>query len=73
VFEPLPPGFHYQQADDHVVIEARSWESDGQVAARFDISPAIKEPGVYTLYVMFERGGQQFPATSHSIFVGSVG
>jgi uncharacterized protein YkwD len=73
VFEPLPPGFHYQQSGDHVVIEARSWESDGQVDARFDISPAIKEPGVYTLYVMFERGGQQFSATSHSIFVGSVG
>lgn len=73
VFEPLPPGFHYQQAGDHVVIEARSWESDGQVDARFDISPAIKEPGVYTLYAMFERNSEQFPATSHSIFVGSVG
>ncbi len=24
VFEPLPPGFHYQQAGDHVVIEASS-------------------------------------------------
>ncbi|MEM2140525.1 MAG: CAP domain-containing protein [Nitrososphaera sp.] len=72
VFEPLPPGFHYQQAGDHVVIEASSWESGGDVDVKFDMSPAIKEPGVYTLYAMFERDGEQFPATSHSIFVGSV-
>jgi hypothetical protein len=72
VFEPLPPGFYYQQPGDHVVIEARSWESDGRINAAFDIAPAIKEPGVYTLYTMFERGGEQFPATSYSIFVGSV-
>lgn len=73
VFEPLPPGFHYQQAGDHVVIEARSWESDGQVDINFDMSQAINEPGVYTLYVTFEKSGEQFPTTSHSIFVGSVG
>lgn len=72
VFEPLPPGFHYQQSGDHVVIEARSWETDGNVDVKFDMSPAIKKPGVYTVYAMFERNGVQFPATSHSIFVGSV-
>lgn len=72
VFEPLPPGFNYQQTGDRAVIEARSWESDGELDVRFDMSPAIKEPGVYTLYAMFERGGEQFPATSHSIFIGSV-
>jgi uncharacterized protein YkwD len=72
VFEPLPPGFHYQQSGDHAVIEARSWESDGRVDVRFDMSPAIKEPGVYTLYAMFDKDGEQFPATSHSIFISSV-
>lgn len=72
VFEPLPPGFHYQQSGDHAAIEAQSWESGGQVDARFDISPSIQGPGVYTLYAMFERGGELFPATSYSIFIGSV-
>ena len=72
VFQPLPAGFHYQQTADHVVIEARSWESEGMVDVRFDISQAIKEPGVYTLYAMFEKDGEQFAETSHSIFVGSV-
>lgn len=71
VFEPLPPGFHYQQAGSHVVIEASSWENDGQIDAKFDISSAIDEPGVYTLYMMLERG-EQFPVTSYSVFIGAV-
>ena len=68
----LRGAYYYQQSGDHAVIEALSWESDGELDVRFDMSPAIKEPGVYTLYAMFKRGGEQFPATSHSIFVGSV-
>lgn len=72
VLEPLPPGFRYQQTGGHVLIEARSWESGGMLDVRFDISHAVSEPGVYTVYALFERDGQQFAATSHSIFVSSV-
>jgi uncharacterized protein YkwD len=74
VFEPLPRGLKYQQPGDYVVIEANRWHNDsnngGNLDVSFDLAPAMKKDGVYTVYAMFEDAqGEQFSATSHSIFV----
>lgn len=71
VFAPLPGGMRYQQPDTYTVIEAESWEDqDGAIDISFDLKPAINKDGVYTLYVMFKDAkGEQFDATSYSIFV----
>ncbi len=74
VFEPLPRGLRYQQPADYVVIEASRWHDDnnngGGLDVNFDLAPAIKKDGVYTVYAMFDDAqGKQFSATSHSIFV----
>lgn len=69
VFEPLPFGMEYQQPSDYEVIEAQSWMEGRAVDARFDLGPAMDRDGVYTLYATFEdRSGEQFTATSYSIF-----
>lgn len=72
VFEPLPRGLRYQQPGDYVVIEANRWHDDinGGLDVSFDLAPAMKKDGVYTVYAMFDDAqGKQFSATSHSIFV----
>lgn len=71
VFEPLPRGLRYQQPGDYVVIEAGRWHSDsGGLDVSFDLAPVMKKDGVYTVYAMLEDSdGNQFSATSHSIFV----
>jgi uncharacterized protein YkwD len=71
VFEPLPRGLKYQQPGDYVVIEAGRWRNgNGNLDVSFDLAPAMKEDGVYTVYAMLEDAdGEQFSATSHSIFV----
>ncbi|MEO9362770.1 MAG: CAP domain-containing protein [Nitrososphaera sp.] len=70
VFEPLPRGLKYQQPGDYVVIEADRWQDrNGNLDVGFDLAPAMKEDGVYTVYAMFDDAeGNQFSATSHSIF-----
>jgi hypothetical protein len=72
VFEPLPFGMEYQQPSDYEVIEAESWMEGRAVDARFDLAPAMTADGVYTIYATFERDGEQFTATSHSIFVDNT-
>ncbi|HVX02764.1 MAG TPA: CAP domain-containing protein [Nitrososphaera sp.] len=72
VFEPLPRSLRYQQPGDYVVIEADRWHhgGDSNLDISFDLAPAIKKDGVYTVYVMFEDAdGEEFSATSHSIFI----
>lgn len=72
VFEPLPFGMEYQQPDDYEVVEADSWMDGRDVQARFDLAPVMTRDGVYTVYATFEgRDGEQFTATSYSIFVES--
>lgn len=70
VFEPLPRGLRYQQPGDYVVIEADRWQDgNNNLDVSFDLAPAMKKDGVYTVYAMFDdEKGQQFSATSHSIF-----
>lgn len=73
VFAPLPDGLRYQQPEGYVVIEADGWIKDDALDISFDLEPAIKEPGVYTLYTMFkDKDGEQFSITSYSVFVESV-
>ena len=73
VFAPLPDGLRYQQPKGHVVIEADGWIKNDALDISFDLEPAIKEPGVYTLYTMFkDKDGDQFSITSYSVFVESV-
>lgn len=73
VFAPLPEGLRYQQPDGYTVIEADGWVEDGRVDISFDLEPAIKDRGVYTLYTMFKNAdGEQFDATSYSVFVESI-
>jgi hypothetical protein len=36
------------------------------------MSRAIDSPGVYTLYTVFEKDGEQFPATSYSVFITAI-
>jgi hypothetical protein len=70
VFKPLGPGFSYLQPEDHLVIEADSWTSKGRVDASFDLSEVVDQDGVYTIYANFDDGsGEQFSATSYSVFV----
>jgi hypothetical protein len=70
VFEPLPRGLRYQQPGDYVVIEADRWQDgNNNLDVSFDLAPAMKKDGVYTVYAMFDdEKGEQFSATSHSIF-----
>jgi hypothetical protein len=73
VFEPLPFGMQYQQPEDYEVIEADSWMEGRTVDARFDLGPVMSRDGVYTVYATFEdRDGEQFTATSYSIFVDNT-
>ncbi|MER3408368.1 MAG: hypothetical protein C4292_06535, partial [Nitrososphaera sp.] len=77
VLEPLPPGLRYQQpkGGDSTVIEADSWVKDKgtKLDIAFDLQPAIKKAGVYTIYVMLKDAqGRQFDATSYSVFVQST-
>ena len=73
VFAPLPDGLRYQQPKGYVVIEADGWIKNDALDISFDLEPAIKEPGVYTLYTMFkDKDGDQFSITSYSVFVESV-
>jgi hypothetical protein len=71
VFEPLPRTLRYQQPNDYVIIEADKWQKkDNILDVTFDITPAIKQDGVYTVYAMFEDSdGHQFSTTSYSIFM----
>lgn len=77
VFKPLPDGLRYQQPRDYVVIEADGWVKNGALDVSFDLEPAVRQPGVYTLYTMLkdevdDNGGEQFGITSYSVFVESV-
>jgi hypothetical protein len=73
VFEPLPFGMEYQQPSGYEVIEAESWMEGRAVDARFDLAPAMAFDGVYTVYATFQdRDGEQFTATSFSIFVDNT-
>ena len=52
------------------MIEADSWTSKGRVDASFDLSEAVDQDGVYTIYANFDDvSGEQFSATSYSVFV----
>lgn len=75
VFEPLPAGMHYQQPGGYKVIEADSWVNQkSQLDVGFDLSPAIKRDGVYTIYATFkDADGKQYDGTSYSAFVTNSG
>jgi hypothetical protein len=63
----------YQQPSGYEVIEAESWMEGRAVDARFDLAPAMAFDGVYTVYATFQdRDGEQFTATSFSIFVDNT-
>ncbi len=71
VVKPLPPGYYYERPQGYTLIEANSWEQGDSVNVMFNLASAVKEDGVYTLFVVVKDGGQMFDATSHSIFVDS--
>lgn len=72
VFEPLPAGMRYQQPGGYEAIEADSWTKGNNLDIGFDLSPAIKNDGVYTVYTVFkDADGKQFDGTSYSLFIKS--
>lgn len=80
VLEPLPPGLRYQQPEGRdggetvEIMQADSWTSGrDRIDVAFDLQPAIKKAGVYTIYVMLKDAqGRQFDATSYSVYVEST-
>jgi uncharacterized protein YkwD len=73
VVKPLPPGYYYEKPQSYTLIEANRWGQDYSVNVVFDLAPAVKEDGVYTLFAVVKDGDETFDATSYSVFVASEG
>jgi uncharacterized protein YkwD len=71
VVEPLPPGYYYEKPDGYTLIEANRWGQGDSVNVMFNLAPAVKEDGVYTLFAVVKDGEDMFDAISYSIFVDS--
>lgn len=70
--KPPPPGYYYPPPDDYILIEANSWESDGQdVEIYFDLDRVIDKPGVYTIIGWISGEEEWFTGFSYSVFVES--
>lgn len=69
VAQPAPLGSYYVQPTDYKLIEAKKWSEKGDsVQIDFDLSPVLVKPGVYTIGVWVEDQGEEFVATSYSVF-----
>ncbi|HXV45712.1 MAG TPA: CAP domain-containing protein [Nitrososphaera sp.] len=71
VAEPLPPGYYYEKPDGYTLIEANRWGEGVSVNVMFNLASAVREDGVYTLFVLVKDGDETFDATSYSVFVDS--
>jgi hypothetical protein len=73
VVKPLPPGYYYEKPQGYTLIEANRWGQGDSVNITFDLAPAVKEDGVYTLFAIVKNGEETFDVTSYSVFVDSEG
>jgi uncharacterized protein YkwD len=71
VVKPLPPGYYYEKPQGYTLIQANRWSQGDSVNVMFDIAPAVKEDGVYTVFAIVKDGEDTFDATSYSVFVKS--
>ena len=72
VVKPLPPGYYYEPPEGYSLIEANRWTAeDKSVNVVFNLSSAVKDDGVYTLFATVKDGEEMFEVTSYSIFVDS--
>jgi uncharacterized protein YkwD len=71
VVKPAPLFSHYTQPANYVLIQAAKWVQNGQtIDVKFDLSPAIKTHGVYTVVTYLkDNENDRFPATSYSVFI----
>ncbi|TAK15977.1 MAG: CAP domain-containing protein [Nitrosarchaeum sp.] len=68
VVPPPPPNSYYDQPTEYTLIEADRWNTGSSVLIDFDLSSVLTRPGVYTVGVWVDEGGESFLVTSYSIF-----
>ena len=68
VVQPPPPNSYYDQPSGYKLIEADRWNGDNSVLIDFDLSSVLTRPGVYTVGVWVDEGGESFLVTNYSIF-----
>lgn len=69
IVPPPPPNSYYDQPSGYDLIEANGWSENGNyVSIDFDLSSVFTKPGVYTVGVWVDEGGESFMVTNYSIF-----
>ena len=68
VVQPPPPNSYYDQPTGYKLIEADRWNDGNSVVIDFDLSSVLTIPGVYTVGVWVDEGGESFMVTNYSIF-----
>ena len=68
VVQPPPPNSYYDQPSGYKLIEADRWNDGNSVVIDFDLSSVLTIPGVYTVGVWVDEGGESFIVTNYSIF-----
>lgn len=69
VVSPPPPNSFYNQPSGYKLIEANRWSvGNNSVLIDFSLSSVLTKPGVYTIGVWVDEGGESFLITSYSIF-----
>ena len=68
VVQPPPPNSYYTQPSGYKLIEADRWNGGNSVLIDFDLSSVLTIPGVYTVGVWVDEGGESFMVTNYSIF-----
>jgi len=68
VVKPVPPGYYYEKPDGYTLIVADRWDSFN---VTFELAPAVKQDGVYTLFAVVKDGDKTFDVTSYSVLVDS--
>ncbi len=74
VVKPLPPGYYYEKPEGYRLIVANKWNLvENNVEITFNLARAVSADGVYTIYTVVKdaEGGENFEATSYSVFIES--